>query len=132
MNTHVTQRFIIDLEPVMHQYRRSAPQLLSSYVDFKDFIDIIVNVEPLPYYQEEVAALLYEIIMKKQNNPQLIVDQNAEVYDHIDLFVNNFIQYVDAVLMQVITHNLGNFNYQSYSIDGWVDYKSPILLIKGE
>lgn len=132
MNTHVTQRFIIDLESAMHQYRRSAPQLLSSYVDFKDFIDIIVNVEPLPYYQEEVAALLYEIIMKKQNNPQLIVDQNAEVYDHIDLFVNNFIQYVDAVLMQVITHNLGNFNYQSYSIDGWVDYKSPILLIKGE
>ena len=132
MNTHVTQGFIIDLEPVMYQYRRSAPQLLSSYVDFKDFIDIIVNVEPLPYYQEEVAALLYEIIMKKQNNPQLIVDQNAEVYDHIDLFVNNFIQYVDAVLMQVTTHNLGNFNYQSYSIDGWVDYKSPILLIKGE
>lgn len=131
MNSHVTQRFIIDLEPAMHQYRASAPQLLSSYVDFKDFIDIIVNVEPLPYYQEEVASLLYEIILKKQNHINLIVNNNEEIYDAVDLFVNNFVQYVDAILMQVITHNLGDFNYQSYSIEGWVDYKSPILLVKG-
>ncbi len=131
MNDHVAHRFIVDLETALHQYRRSAPTILSNFVDFKDFIEIIINVEPLPYYQEEVASILYEIIIKKISDPQVIIDQGVEIMDSVDMFVNNFVQYIDALLAQVITFNMGNFNYQSYVIESWVDYKSPILLVKG-
>ncbi len=126
----LTQRYIIDLEPALHQYRRSAPSVLSNYVDFKDFIDIIINVEPLPYYQEEVAVRLYEIITNKLNETQMIVSHGAEIMDTVDLYVNSFVSYIDSMLMNIIDYTTGGHNYESYSIENWVDYKSPILLVK--
>ena len=125
-----TERYIVNLEPALHYYRRSAPAVLRSYVNFKDYVDIIVNTESAPYYSEHVTSTIYEIIAKGHNDPLEIQNDCGEIMELVELFTDGFVNYVDSMIHDVVLANHYNSNFDSYHIETWVDGTSPILNVR--
>ena len=130
MHDRTTERYIVNLEPAMHYYRRSAPAVLRSYVNFKDYVDIIVNTESAPYYSEHVTSTIYEIIAKGHKDPLEIQNDCCEIMELVELFTDGFVNYVDSMIHDAVLPNHYNSNFDSYHIETWVDATSPILNVR--
>ena len=130
MHERSTERYIVNLEPAMHYYRRSAPAVLRSYVNFKDYVDIIVNTESAPYYSEHVTSTIYEIIAKGHKDPLEIQNDCGEIMEVVELFTDGFVNYVDSMIHDAVLANHYNNNFHSYRIETWVDGTSPILNVR--
>ncbi len=131
MHERSTERYIVNLEPALHYYRRSAPAVLRSYVNFKDYVDIIVNTESAPYYSEHVTSTIYEIIAKGHNDPLEIQNDCGEIMELVELFTDGFVNYVDSMIHDAVLANHYNSNFDSYHIETWVDATSPVLNVRG-
>ena len=130
MHDRTTERYIVSLEPALRFYRRSAPAILRSYVDFKDYVDIIVNTESAPYYSEHVTATIYEIIAKGHNEPLEIQNDCGEIMEIVELFTDGFVNYVDSMIHNAVLANHYNSDFDSYHIETWIDATSPILNVR--
>ena len=130
MHERSTERYIVNLEPALHYYRRSAPMVLRSYVDFKDYVDIIVNTESAPFYSEHVISTIYEIIAKGHKDPLEIQNDCGEIMELVELFTDGFVNYVDSMIHDAVLANHYSSNFDSYHIETWVDATSPILNVR--
>ena len=130
MHERSTERYIVNLEPALHYYRRSAPAVLRSYVDFKDYVDIIVNTESAPFYSEHVTTTIYEIIAKGHKEPLELQNNYGEIMELVELFTDSFVNYVDSILHDTVINNHHNHDFNSYFIETWLDGISPILNVR--
>ena len=130
MRGRTTERYIVSLEPALHYYRRSAPAVLRSYVDFKDYIDIIVNTESAPFYSEHVTTTIYEIIAKRHKEPLELQSNCGEIMETVELFTDGFVNYVDSMIHDAVLANHYNSSFDSYHIETWIDGTSPILNVR--
>lgn len=130
MRESTVERYIINLEQALHYYRRAAPVLLRSYVDFKEYVDLIVNTESAPFYSEHVTTTIYEIVAKGHKEPVELQDNCVEIMELVELFTDSFVNYVDSMIHDAILANHYNNNFQSYHIETWIDGTSPILSVR--
>jgi hypothetical protein len=130
MNEQRSERYVINLEQALHYYRRSAPSILRSYVDFKDYVDIIVNTESAPFYSEHVTTTIYDIIAKGHQEPTELQNNCAEIMEMVELFTDGFVNYVDSILHDTVINNHHDTDFNSYFIETWLDGISPILNVR--
>lgn len=121
------QSLIIDLTEQMMLYRRTAPSPLLNYINFNDFVSIIINTESAPFYSEVVTESLVNLMSDKMKSDE---EMEAIELDMLEIYIDSYTSYIDTHLENMIKIFCGYVEYDKYLISSWIDNKTPILLVK--
>lgn len=123
----MTKHIVLDLSEQMYFYRKTAPSLLINYIDFHDFVSLLVNTESTPYYDELILESIYSII-----NDKLPTDAYIHSYDFLDIevYMERFISYIDNHIDIAIKNILRTDEYMNFYISRWIDNRTPIVSVE--
>ncbi len=117
---------IIDLTEQMQFYRKTAPGSLLNYINFNDFISIIVNTEA-PFYSEVVMETLVSLISDRIKSDK---EMETIELDTLEIYIDSYISYIDTYLDSIIKTFCGDIEYDKYLITTWIDNRTPVVLVK--
>lgn len=123
-------RLIVDMQEPLAQYRSTAPSLLKNYIDFKEFVSLIVNIESAPYYDDEVIESLIALLQSKichLEDTGLLTDESLS---SAEIYIQTFVAYIDCFIANIIKCNCNETDYIQYSINDWLDFKTPIVTVR--
>lgn len=123
-------QLIIDIREPMQRYRTSAPSILVNFVDFKDFVSILVNTESAPYYDDVVMEGIITILQSKICHLEEMGILTSDVLTDIETYIQTYVAYLDCFLFNIIRDICREHEYVQYIISGWVDNTSPIIIIR--
>lgn len=123
----MAKHIVLDLSEQMYFYRKTAPSLLINYIDFHDFVSLLINTESTPYYDELILESIYSII-----NDKLAIDTSADYDDFLDIevYMERFISYIDNHIDIAIKNILCTDEYINFYISRWIDNRTPIVSVE--
>lgn len=119
---------VVDLTDLKHNYLQSAPGLLKNYIDFADYVSIIVNTEPIPSYSDTVLEAIISLISTNHEH-LLSTDSIEDDLEVATIYTDGYVSVLDNYMSDVFNKigAVDNNNYERYIIQNWISPKTAIV-----